>query len=188
MCIHSSASSNRSLCSFTSYPKSCMSGGYHPRTRFMPARPLEMRSTVASALADKDRMVERDMHRADDADALRHGGDRSRPGERFHQVAAVVIVAAERLPVRRGNEALEPERFGFLRQSDVGIPGALEAIRMKREGGAIAVGGENAELDAIFGVADGVRFWVALSWTRLFQLTADSAVPLMASVRTISVT
>ena len=28
---------------------------------------------------------------------------------------------------------------------------------MKSEGGAVAVGGEDAELDVIFGIADGVR-------------------------------
>jgi hypothetical protein len=30
---------------------------------------------------------------------------------------------------------------------------------MKSEGGAIAVGGKNTQLDAIFGVANGIRFW-----------------------------
>src|SRR5262249_48614545 len=110
-------------------------------------------------LGDEDGMVERDMHRADDADTLGHCSDRSRPSKRFHQIAAVVIVTSERLPVRRGNERLETELFGFLRQSQVGVPGTLEAIRMKSEGGAIAVGGEDTQLDTIFRVADGIRFW-----------------------------
>ena len=104
-------------------------------------------------------MNERDMDRADDADALCHGGDSSGPGKRFHQVAAVVIVASERLPVRRGDKTLEAELFGFLREPDVGVPGALETVRMEREGSAVAVNAENAELDAIFGIADRVRFW-----------------------------
>ena len=70
-----------------------------------------------------------------------------------------MIVTSERLPVRCGNEPLKPELFGFLRQPRVGFPGTLEAIRMKSEGGAIAIGGKNAQLDAIFGVANRIRFW-----------------------------
>jgi hypothetical protein len=54
---------------------------------------VEVRSTVALPLAT-NRMIYRDMHRAEDADALGHGSDGSRPGERLHQVAAVVIVTA----------------------------------------------------------------------------------------------
>src|SRR5215467_12508530 len=101
-------------------------------------------------------MIERDVHRADDADTLSHGSDGSRPGKRLHQVAAVVIVASERLPMRRGNESLKSQLFGFLRQPHISVPGALESIRMKREGGAVAISGEDAKLDAIFGIADRV--------------------------------
>ena len=98
------------------------------------------------------------MHRADDTDTLRYRSDCSGPRERLHQIAAVVVVATERFPVCRRDEALKPELFGFLRQSYVGIPRAMEAIGMKGEGRAVAVGGEDAKLDAIFGIADGVRF------------------------------
>jgi hypothetical protein len=34
--------------------------------------------------------------------------------------------------MRRGDEAFESEFFGLLRQSCVGVPGALETIRMKQ--------------------------------------------------------
>ena len=125
----------------------------------MPARPLEMRSTVASALATKTGWLTVTMDRADDTDTLRHGSDGSRPSKRLHQVAAVMVVAAERLPMCRRDKALETKLFSLLCQSYVGVPCAFEAIRMKSEGGAVAVSGEDAELDAIFGIADGVRCW-----------------------------
>src|ERR1700677_3592750 len=97
-------------------------------------------------LGYEDRMVERDMRRADDTDTLGHGSDRSRPSKRLHQVAAVVVVAAERLPVCRGDEGLKTNLFGLLCQPYVGVPGAFEAIRMKSEGSAVAVSGEDTKL------------------------------------------
>ena len=109
-------------------------------------------------LGYEDWMVERDMHCADDTDMRRHGSDGSGPSKRLHQVAAVVVVAPKRLPVCCRDEGLKTKFFGLLRQSYVRVPGAFEAIRMKSEGSAVAVSGEDAKFDAIFGIADGVRF------------------------------
>ena len=64
-------------------------------------------------LGHEDRVVDREMHRADDPDTLRHGSDGSRPSKRLHQVAAVVVVASERLPVCRRDEGLETQLSAF---------------------------------------------------------------------------
>src|SRR5215471_9532606 len=103
-------------------------------------------------------MDECHMDRADDTDALGDRGDRAGPSKSLHQIAAVVIVPTKRFPVRRGHKTLEAKLFGFLREPDVSVPGAPEAIRMEREGRAVSVDTENAELDAIFGIANGIRF------------------------------